>query len=283
MTIQIDKERKNRLDKIFQNMRANMSKIDLLAMYNHEIFENFPWSLPNNSLYEFKNDVLILNNIKSKLTSTEFNLLSEENYVELGMSKKFYRFLHNMSIVQTGEIVIESTDFQQVLYSQELISLYSYLEGYFQDLQRILYEQDKTLLSNKDKYVLLNTILEVDDYEQLIKIVINEKLAKSGYEKISSIIEKWKKEPFKIILKLKKAELQKLDKFTLIRNIIIHNNSRVDDGLMNYLDSKEYKVGQTYKLNTEIMKEFRNLVFEIVFSAYTEICLKYPEIIVINE
>nr|WP_320000066.1 hypothetical protein [uncultured Draconibacterium sp.] len=279
----MDEERKKRLDKIFQNMRANMSKIDLLSMYSHEIFENFPWSLPNNSLYDFKNDVLILNKVKSKLTTNEFNLLSEKNYVELGMSKKFYRFVHNLSVVHTGEIDIESIDFQQVLYSQELISLYSYLEGYFQDLQRILYEQDKTLLSNKDKQVLLNTILEVDDYEQLVKIIIDEKLAKSGYEKISSIIEKWKKEPFKIILKLKKAELQKLDKFTLIRNIIIHNNSRVDDSLINYLNSKEYKVGQEYKLNSEIMKEFRDLVFEIVFSAYTEICLKYPKIIVVNE
>lgn len=193
----MDKDKKERLDKVFQNMRANMSKVDLLSMYSHEIFEDFPKSLPNNSLNEFKNDIQILNKVKSKLTSNQFNLLSEENYVELGMSKKFYRFLHNVSIVQLGDLYIESIDFEQVLYRQELISLYSYLEGYFQDLQRILYEEDKTLLSNKDKQVLLNKILEVDNYEQLIKNIIDDKLAKSGYEKISSIIEKWKKEPFK--------------------------------------------------------------------------------------
>lgn len=279
----MDKERKERLDKIFQNMRANMSKVDLLSMYSHEIFEDFPKSLPNNSLNEFKNDIPILNEVKSKLSSTQFNLLSEENYVKLGMSKKLYRFLNNLSIVQLGEIDVESINFQQVLYSQELISLYSYLEGYFQDLQRILYEQDKTLLSNKDKQVLLNKILEVEDYEQLIKIIIDDKLVKSGYEKISSIIEKWKKEPFKIILKLKKAELIKLDKFTSIRNIIIHNNSKVDDSLIDYLDIEKYEVGQNYKLNPEVMKEFRDLIFEIVFSAYTEICFKYPEIVEVNE
>ncbi len=279
----MDKERKERLDKIFQNMRANMSKVDLLSMYSHEIFENFPKSLPNNSLDEFKHDIPILSEVKSKLTSTQFNLLSEENYVELGMSKKFYRFLNNLSIVQIGEIDIESIDFQQVLYSQELISLYSYLEGYFQDLQRILYEQDKTLLSNKDKQVLLNKILEVENYEQLIKIIIDDKLVKSGYEKISSIIEKWKKEPFKIILKLKKAELIRLDEFTLIRNIIIHNNSKVDDSLIDYLDGEKYEVGQNYRLTPEIMKEFRDLIFKIVFSAYTEICFKYPEIVDVYE
>lgn len=69
----------------------------------------------------------------------------------------------------------------------------------------------------------------------------------------------------------------------MIRNIIIHNNSKVDDSLIDYLDSKEYEVGQNYKIDSEIMKEFRDLVFEIVFSAYTEICFKYPDVVVIEE
>ena len=163
----MDKEIKERLDKVFQNMRANMSKVDLLSMYSHEIFEDFPKSLPNNSLHQFKKDIEILNNVKEKIDGFTFNLLSEKDYIKLGMTKKFYRFLHNISIVQTGGTDIESIDFQQVLFKQELISLYSYMEGYFQDLQRILYEQDKTLLSNKDKQVLLNKIIEADNYKKI--------------------------------------------------------------------------------------------------------------------
>lgn len=276
----MNEERKRRLDKIFLNMKANMSKVDLLSMYSHEIFNDFPKNLPKKSLDQFKKDIEILNIVKKELTSFHFNLLTEENYTKLGISKEFHRFLHNVSIVQSeGQDEIESINFEQVLYRQELISLYSYLEGYFQDLQRLLFENDKILLENKDKEIPLTQILDASNYEKLISSIIDDKLVKSGYEKISSIIAKWKREPFKIILKLKKAELEKLDKFTCIRNIIIHNNAKINDGLLCFLDKKSYKTGQNFKITSEIMKEFRDLIFNIVFSAYVEICTKYPTII----
>ena len=154
--------------------------------------------------------------------------------------------------------------------------MYSYLEGYFQDIQKLLFENDKKLLANNDKKIPLNKILETESYEKLISIIIDDKLDKSGYEKTVSIIEKWKKEPFKIILKLKKKDLEALQKFTLIRNIIVHNNSKINSDLIKYLDHEKHEVGESFSLNTEIMKEFRDLVFEIVFSTYSEICIKYP-------
>lgn len=272
----MNKEIKDRLDKVFQNMKANMAKVDLLSMYSHEIFIDFPKNLPNN---QFQKDITIINNVKANLSNTEFALLTEEQYTNFGVSKKFYRLLNNMSFAQLGDSELESNDFEQVLYRQELISLYSYLEGYFQDLQRLLFENDKTLLSNKGKEIPLNNILDAENYEQILAQVIDEKLAKSGYEKIPSIIEKWKREPYKIILKLKKAELKELDKFTIIRNIIIHNNSKVNDSLMGFLSVDDYKVGQSFILDTVVMREFRSMVFNIVFSAYLEIYMKYPAII----
>ncbi|MEM6816348.1 MAG: hypothetical protein AAF600_18480 [Bacteroidota bacterium] len=95
-------------------------------------------------------------------------------------------------------------------------------------------------------------------------------------KKISSIIEKWKKEPFKIILKLKKSDLESLDKFTCIRNVIIHNNAKINRDLIKYLSEEKYEMGQTFRLNSEIMQDYRRLVFSIVFSTYFEICTKYP-------
>ena len=259
-------------------MRANMAKVDLLSMYSYEIFADFPLNLPKDSMDKFKEESLILNEVQKLINKEQFNLLSKEHYEKLGVSNKFYQFIQNVSFIQTVEEDIDSIDFQQVLYCQEYISLYSYLEGYFQDIQRLLFKNDKKLLTNKDKRIPLNKILEAESYEKLISIITEEKLEKSGYEKISSIIEKWKREPFKIILKLKKRELEALEKFTCIRNIIIHNNSKINDDLIKYLDDEKYKVGLTFKLDSEIMKEYRNLVFEIVFSAYLEICAKYPTV-----
>lgn len=135
----MDKDKKARLDKIFQNMKANMAKVDLLSMYSHDIFTDFPKNLPINSLNQFKTDIAILNEVKDKLSNTEFNLLTEEHYTQLGISKNFHRFYQDVSFAQLGDNDIESIDFKQVLYSQELISLYSYLEAYFQDLQRVLF------------------------------------------------------------------------------------------------------------------------------------------------
>jgi hypothetical protein len=272
-------EIKVQLDKVFQTMKVNMSKVDLLSMYSHEIFVDFPKNLPENSKQQHKSDMEILNKAKTDLTNIEFNLLTEKQYVELGVSKEFYRFVHNFSLAEFKSNELESFDYEQVLYGQELISLYSFLEGYFQDLQRLLFLNDKSLLSNNDTEVSLNKVLKAENYNELISIIIEEKLEKSGYEKISSIINKWKREPFKIILKLKKDELEELDKFTCIRNIIIHNNSKINESLICYLNKDEFKIGQTFKLDIQIMKKFKDLVFEIVFNAYIEISCKYPEII----
>jgi len=201
----------------------------------------------------------------------------------LGISKEFYRFFHNYSTAESKSDELESYDYEQVLFGQELISLYSYLEGYFQDLQRLLFLNDKTLLSNNDKEIALNKIINAENYEELISIIIEEKLAKSGYEKISFIINKWKKEPFKIILKLKKEKLEEFDKYTCIRNIIIHNNSKIDKDLIRHLNEEAFEIGQTFKIDIGIMKKFRNLVFEIVFNAYLEICNRYPKIIELKD
>lgn len=271
-------EIKNQLDIVFQSMRANMSRIDLLSMFSHEIFADFPLNLPSKTRQQYVSDLKTLNQAQTNFTATEFNFLTEKQYIDLGVSKEFYRFSNNFVISEFKNEELNSFDYEQILFNQELISLYSYLEGYFQNLQRLLFLNDKQLLSNRDKEVELNKILNAENYDDLISIIIEDILAKSGYEKISTIINKWKKEPFKIILKLKKQELEELDKFTCIRNVIIHNNSKIDKNLFNYLDKDLYQVGQTFKLDIDIMKKFRDLVFEIVFNAYVEICNRYPTI-----
>ncbi|AYN68348.1 hypothetical protein D1013_13655 [Euzebyella marina] len=248
-------------------------------MYSNEIFADFPRSLPKDSKEKLKKDSTILNKVVKQLDKEQFNLLTEKHYEKLGLSKESYRLIENISFLQTVEKDITSVDFQQVLYQQEFISLFSYLEGYFQDVQRILFENDRSLLANDDKVIALNKILQAESYDKLISKIIDEKLEKSGYEKISSIIQKWKKEPFKIILKLKKSELEALEKFTCIRNIIVHNNSKINTDLIKYLDSGKYNVGLTFKLDSEIMKEYKDLIFEIIFSTYMEICSRYPTII----
>lgn len=272
------KELKDRLDQIFQNMKANMAKVDLLSTYSNKIFADFPRSLPKDSMENIKNDLLILKEVKEKMDGEKFNLLTEEHYEEMGASKESHRLIQNISFIHTIEKDITSVDFQQVLYKQEYISLYSYLEGYFQDIQRLLFENDNSLLENKDKNIPLNKILDAKSYDKIISYIIEDKLEKSGYEKISAIIEKWKKEPFKIILRLKKKELESLEKFTCVRNIIIHNNSKINDELIKFLDGEKYKVGNEFKLDSEIMEEYKSLIFEIVFSTYIEICSRYPSI-----
>jgi hypothetical protein len=272
----MDKENKEKLDKIYQSMRANMAKVELLSMFSHEVFEDFPTNLPEKTINHIKSNLSRSNEIKDQMSSIEFTLLSKEQYEKLGLSQRFFKFLNGMSIILSSNLKLEDIELEQIMFKQEFISLYSYLEGYFQDLHRLLFENDKTLLSNKDKDISIDKILKADDYNQLLSQIIDEKLAKSGYEKISSIIEKWKKEPFKIILKLKKVELKQLDKFACIRNIIVHNNSKVDENLFSFLDNNKYQIGQSYKLDLSILKEFEDLVFNTVFQAYSEICFKYP-------
>jgi len=80
-TTNMKSEIKLQLDKVYQTMRANMSKVDLLSMYSHEIFVDFPKNLPEITKQQYKSDLEILKKTQSDLTDTEFNLLTEKQYV----------------------------------------------------------------------------------------------------------------------------------------------------------------------------------------------------------
>jgi len=272
----MEEKMEKKLDVIYQNMRANMAKIDLLGMYSHKIFKNFPENLPEKTLKKYSTDVSTLKKIRESVTELEFNLIGEEELIEQGISREFAKLFLNTCYLSIGKETLNSTDFEQVLYRQELISLFSYLEGYFQDINRILFENDKSLLSNKDIQIPLEKVLNANDYEHLISIIIEDKLSKSGYDKITNIIQRWKKEPYKIVLKLKKTELDKLDRYTMLRNIIVHNNSKVNKEFISYLKNGESEIGDSYILDDKCLNEFKDLIFEVVFSSYAEICAKYP-------
>ncbi len=275
----MQKELKEQLDLTFQYMKANLAKVDLLSMYGQEVFSDFPKNTPPSLMEKISKDNLILDRASKMIGADNFNVLTEKHYDMLGASKESYRLISNISCLQTVNEDFFTVDYIQVLYKQEFISLYSYLEGYFQDVQRILFLNDKSLLVNQNKEIPLNSILEKESYEELIQSIIEEKLEKSGYDKISDIIMRWKKDPYKIILRLKKNELDALDKFTCVRNVIVHNNSKVNNSLLRYLDDEKYCIGDVYILDTDVMAEYRDLIFNIVFFVYTEICDKYPEIV----
>ncbi|MEM6816347.1 MAG: hypothetical protein AAF600_18475 [Bacteroidota bacterium] len=150
-------------------------------MYSHEIFADFPKGLPNDSLKKFEKDYSVLMDVQKQISNVEFNLLTPEQYEKSGISREFHRFLQNVSILQEKDL--RSIDFEQTLYHQEYISLFSYLEGFFQDIQRLLFDHDNQLLTNEHKEIPLNEILEAGSYEKLISSIIDSKLEKSGYEK----------------------------------------------------------------------------------------------------
>ena len=95
------KDHKDRLDKIYQNMRANMAKVDLLSIYSHESIADFPRSLPKASWDRLKVDIPTLNEVQKQISKEQFNLLTVEQYEKLGLSKESHRFIENVSILQT--------------------------------------------------------------------------------------------------------------------------------------------------------------------------------------
>src|SRR5680860_1204450 len=110
----MQREFKDKLDKIFQNMKANMAKVDLLSMYSNKILADFPRNLPEDSMKRLKNDILTLKEVGKMIDKEKFNLLTEKHYEKLGLSKESHRLIENISFIQTIEKDIASIDFQQV-------------------------------------------------------------------------------------------------------------------------------------------------------------------------
>ena len=144
-------------------------------------------------------------------------------------------------------------DFQQDIYKQAFVNYFAHIEAYFQDVWRIIYRQNPHNLSSDLEYKL-DEILKWSSYEELVTYIIDKKLSKSGYDKISDQLKRLNRPPFKFCLKLSDSLFKSWDRRTIIRNLILHNGSKVNSEYIEISDSED-KPGDLLELSFDEMEE----------------------------
>ena len=253
------------LDNTFVNYITTFAKVRLIGIYNFNLYSHFPLRIPKELQSRFTGGL-------ESIISVQANNSSKESVT---IPQDIADFIKASLILVKHDNEKTKDNLDQILLRQELITFFAYLEAYFQDIQRFLYHYDNSLLSTKDRSFSWEEILNSQNFDVLISNMIDKKLEKSGYTKIHDLIQQWKKPPFEIIVRLKKDQLRYLEKYTLIRNAVIHNNSRISIDILKFHNVQKLRQGDLLEFSFEEIFKLYDFICWLLFETFSTIKIKY--------
>lgn len=233
----------------------SISRVQLTGEINDTIIEDFSSNIPEK--------------VRANFQQYTRNLIFKDGQKDLINESRFMLAL----VMGMPSNADSEEEFRQVILQQELISYFAHLEAVFQNFQRIIYLSKPEFLPEK-KEILWKDIFELKSYDKILDFVINEKLYKSGYLKISDLIIKLNSLPFQLKISVKKQLLKDLEEFTLIRNMIIHNGTKVSKDYEAFTSGR-YKLNDKFILNRDIVNQFFDLIRIVVVETYASILTEF--------
>ena len=142
-----------------------------------------------------------------------------------------------------------------------LINAVAIFENYLSILTTIVFEDFPGKLishensKNEDGYQkLLKNIVESIDKNEIVKRIVEEKVRSIFYGKPSSYFRNIKLEFGNHFTSNFKDELEIYEEITARRNIIIHNNGKVDRKYLREIKGSGFKLGQTVPIDSEYLR-----------------------------
>ncbi len=238
----------------FQNATA---KSHLIGLVSEDLFNKFPDNLPENIKNNWKNKIgELVNSIGKEQAPANFD---------------DYGFLVSLASIMKREDA--NSDFRNVILQQEIINYLAYFEAFMQDVFRHVYTDNPSLIP-EDKELKWKEIVDKKDYSSILNYVINKQLEKSGYDKLSTQITRLNNKPFLFKIKVDKKTLKSLEKLICVRNIIIHNGSKVNAELLELINDSSIKLNDFYQLSRKECNEAYNLVLSIAIEVYASVYFK---------
>ena len=239
----------------YQFNRA-ISKIHLLGIINDTVFLDFPSNLPKivQDKWREKTKKIIFTDGKSQ-----------------GLDFSDYGFLTALLNVLPGEN--ENSNFQQVILGQEFINYLAHLEALMQDVFRHVFKNNPDLLP-EDKEIKWKEIVDKKSVEEIHDYVIDKHLEKSGYDKLSHQIEKLNNKPFLFSISIKKEKLIEIENLITIRNLILHNGSKITNDYLKLNPKSKFALNETIILTREEVNNAQLLINKVAYETYASICYK---------
>ena len=183
-------------------------------------------------------------------------------------------FKENNEIDQLGIIPQKFSDLEKNMTfvmikscSNSIVSLITIVEVYLRDLvEWIFSEKPEIFKSSKEIKLTYKEIIDSNIENQYLKTMIVEKTWNDISRKnlANSIIELFEK-IFNWDLSKMASELGSLKDLSAIRNIIAHNNSRINQIFLNTISTPEkYNLGDELIINPEIFKQNAKKIFVLI-------------------
>ena len=168
--------------------------------------------------------------------------------------------------------------FCRVIYSQGIVLIFAYLEAFLSDSLRVIFTSTPDILKS-DKTLTFEEIMAHASMEGLIDCIIDKLIYDSGWGSINKKVDFLTKK-VKLELHIENKTLDLLKILELERNVLVHNNGKIDLEFQKKVPSEfkdRYKTGDLvivtsniFKINASIACELASKVFQAVATKYLD-------------
>jgi hypothetical protein len=253
-------------DREFISYIVRRKQIALLSSLSEIIYSDFPINMPKEVMtpvlakyYLAFEDSAQQKNMPTYLSEVEFQRLREMADTELDERQERLLFLYYGIQFESRFFldlpVMEFPDFDGMRKAQEVITTYSYAEGFITDSIKMILDLD-------EKY---------KDFDKQEKEKLLFELLFGNIEtKISKINRK-------LNLKITLSDKQRVKhkKLNCLRNLIVHNNACANLQYIKLFEDKRTKLGEKIPMTDKMIEELLDSLGEILYLLYREISLKY--------
>ena len=231
-----------------------VSKIHLIGTISDEIFSDFPKNLPE----------IIRDKWKEKMK----NVIYRRDTNELEFD--FNEFGVLGSLIHVLPLEGQTVDFKQIILRQDIINYIAHLEAVMQDIQRFIFINKPELLPD-EKQLSYKEIISIKTMPEMLDYMINKQLEKSGYDKLSAQVTRLNNKPYLFKISIKKEELQKIDLLVSIRNLILHNGSKITNEYLVLNPSSTLRFGESLHLTRQEINDAHILIQRIAYETYASV------------
>lgn len=156
-------------------------------------------------------------------------------------------------------------DYKKILFRMSFIYLISIFDSAIIDLVRELYKKDYRVLIKSNKNLNYEQILNFENINDLKEYILEKELLEFSYKSIKDQI-KYISQEFKLEIILTTEQLSNLIEIRETRNILVHNNGKVNEVYLRNTKNNNLKIGDERLVDSYYLNESKHLLRDFLNS-----------------
>lgn len=268
---------------LYYNFEMSINQTRLISLAAGETLKEFPKRLPpearnamSNKFQSFAQRILkSIGSEEEKVDSKEIPIhFSERTEGKDSPSPFFIPWINlNIARIIAGKDTEQTTDFNNLLYAQELAMLFAHLDAFMGDSLRVMCRKEPRLL-HRSKKMSWDSIIASGSWESLLEKMIEEYSYDFGWKSVNEKIQYLQTE-HGLTIDTSPDDLNQLDDAEKTRNIVIHNGSRVSQEYLDRTMRTDVKVGDLIPISADYIQRISSLVRFVGIDVFMAVARKF--------